>query len=129
MRHSPIQKVMRVRFVFLIPTLLLCATPALAQSNCVEPQRPMAVRGNQASPDRMRAAMAEARRFIAQSSVYQECLLREVEAAKAQAAAAGQPFEPMIETSARYKVEASKKAQERVGAAANGALTDFKNHP
>ena len=54
--------------------------------------------------------------------------MKEVEAAKTQAAAAGEPFEPMIETSARYKIEASKKAQERVGGAANAALTAYKNH-
>ncbi|MBA2588625.1 MAG: hypothetical protein H0U98_08380 [Alphaproteobacteria bacterium] len=121
-----------MRSVFLIP-LLLAATclstgGALAQGECVEPPMPAAVQGTAVSPDQMRAAMAEAHTFIAQASVYQECLLKEVEAGKTQAAAGGQPFEPMIETSARYKVEASKKAQERVGAAANGALTAFKNH-
>ena len=117
-----------MRSVFLIPVILLCATPALAQSNCVEPPMPAGVQGTAPNADRMRAAMAEAHTFIAQASVYQDCLLKEVEAAKTQAAAGGQPFEPMIETSARYKIEASKKAQERVGAAANGALTAYKNH-
>jgi hypothetical protein len=117
-----------VRSVFLLPVILLCATPALAQSNCVEPAMPAGVQGTAANADKMRAAMAEAHTFIAQSSVYQDCLLKEVEAAKTQATAGGQPFEPMIETSARYKIEASKKAQERVGAAANGALTAYKNH-
>jgi len=67
--------------------------------------------------DQMRAAMADARNFIAQSGVYQECLINEVEAAKTQAAAAGQPFDPAIETGARAKVEASQKAQEKAGAA------------
>ena len=79
------------------------------------PLTPATVKGRAVSADQMRAAMAEAHTFIAQSSVYQECLLKELEAAKTQAAAGGQPFEPMIETSARYKIEASKKAQERVG--------------
>jgi hypothetical protein len=79
------------------------------------------------SADQMRAAMAQAHTFIAQASVYQDCLLKELEAAKTQAAASGQPFEPMIEASARYKVSASRKAQERVGATANRALNAYKN--
>jgi hypothetical protein len=77
----------------------------------------------------MRAAMADERNFIAQSGVYQECLMKEVEAAKTQAAAASQPFDPSIEASARAKADASQKAQEKVGAAANGAMAAYKNHP
>jgi hypothetical protein len=100
---------------------------AMAQSLCVEPPMPAAVDSAAVTPDQLRAAMADARNFIAQSGVYQDCLLKEVEAAKTQAAASGQPFEPMIETSALYKVEASKKAQQKVGAAANGALAAYKN--
>lgn len=126
MRHSRARKDSRVRTFFLIPFLLLAATPALAQSACVEPVIPIAVKGA-ITADQMRAALAEAHTFIAESSVYQDCLLKEVDAAKTQATAAGQPFEPMIETSARYKVEVSKKAQERVGATANRALTAYKN--
>ena len=118
----------RLRFGLLIFALALAAQPALAQSNCTEPPMPAAVKtGAGISADQMRAAMADAHTFIAQSSVYQDCLLKEVEAAKTQATAAGQPFEPMIETSAHYKIEASKKAQERVGATANGALAAYKN--
>jgi hypothetical protein len=113
-----------------ITVLLLAAClpagPALAQSACVEPVAPAPVK-NPVSADQMRAAMADAHTFIAQSSVYQDCLIKEVEAAKAQAAASGAPFEPMIETSALYKVEASKKAQEQVGATANQALIAYKN--
>jgi hypothetical protein len=115
-----------VRFGFLIPLLLLAASPALAQSACVEPVMPSPVKNN-ATADQMRTAMADAHAFIAQSSVYQDCLAKEVEAAKTQATASGQPFEPMVETSARYKIETSKKAQEQVGATANRALSAYKN--
>jgi hypothetical protein len=90
----------------------------------------MPLDGAAATADQMRAALAEARNFIAQSGLYQECLTREVEAAKAQATTAGQPFEPTIETSARAKLDASLKAQERVGAMTNNAMASFKNaHP
>jgi len=120
----------RVRCVFLIMAMLLGATPAMAQSICSEPMMPVPVDGAAATADQMRTAMAEARNFIAQSSLYQECVMKEVEAAKAQATSAGQPFEPMVETSARTKVDASKKAQERVGNTANNAMAAYKNaHP
>jgi hypothetical protein len=115
-----------VRFGFLVPLLLLALTPVLAQSACVEPVMPAPVKSS-ATADQMRAAMANAHAFIAQSRVYQDCLAKEIEAAKTQATASGQPFEPMIETGARYKIEASKKAQEQVGATANRALSAYKN--
>jgi hypothetical protein len=100
----------------MIAALLLVAKPVTAQSLCAEPPMPSSAGSTAATPDQMRTAMADARGYIAQSGV-----------AKTQAAADGQPFEPMIETSARFKVEASKKAQERVSAAANAALTAYKS--
>lgn len=107
---------------------MLIGPAARAQEACVEPAVPAPLNGA-ASADRMRAALADARHFIAQSGLYQDCLLREVEATKTQAAASGQPFEPMIETSARLKIAASRKAQERVGAAVNGAITAARMPP
>jgi hypothetical protein len=104
------------------------ACAALAQEACVEPAMPARLDGS-ASADHMRAALADARHFIAQSELYQGCLLREVDAAKAQAVASGQPFEPMFETSARLKIEASREAQDRVGSAVNGAVTASKRPP
>src|SRR6266702_4360317 len=121
------RKVSRVRFVVLIAALLLGAAPAMAQSLCAEPAMPMPIDGAAATADEMRIALAEARNFIAQSGLYQECLAREVEAAKAQAVTASQPFEPTIEAAARAKAEASKKAQERVGTMSNNAMVAFKN--
>jgi hypothetical protein len=129
-RQSPVERDLRVRFVVLTMSILLGAAPAVAQDLCVEPIMPMPLDGAAATADQMRAALAEARNFIAQSSLYQECLTREVEAAKAQATTAGQPFEPTIEASARAKLDASLKAQERVGAMTNNAMASFKNaHP
>lgn len=91
---------------------------------------PATVDGAAATVDQMRDALSDAHTFMAQSEVYQKCLQKEVESAKIQAAAAGQPFEPMIETSARLKVDASIKAQEKVSATANAALMAYKNvHP
>lgn len=118
---------MQVRSVLLIAALLLAASPALGQSLCVEPTMPMPVDGAVASADQMRAAMAEARNFIAESGVYQECLAKEVDDAKSQAAANGQPFESSIEAAARARADVSKKAQERVGVTLNNAMAAYKN--
>lgn len=91
---------------------------------------PIPLDGAAATADQMRAAMADARNFIAQSGVYQNCLMKEVEDAKAQAAAAGQAFEPSLEANARAKVDASEKAQERVGLTVDKAMAAYKNaHP
>lgn len=125
-----------MRVTLLIAAALLAAVPvshpgfAVAQALCTEPAMPMPVDGTAATADQMRTAMAAARDFIAQSGLYQECLQKEVEAAKTQAVAAGQPLEPSAEASARAKIDASKKAQERVGVTVNNALAAYKNtHP
>lgn len=115
-----------MRKIFFLAILIGGASPALAQSNCLEPVMPAQIDGAVATADQLRAAMAEARSFIAQSSVYQDCLLQEVEAAKTQASATGQAFEPMIETSARSKIASSQKAQDKVGNAINGSVSAYK---
>ena len=113
-----------------VPVAHLATGPAKAQSLCTEPTMPMPVDGTAATADQMRAVMAAARDYIAQSGLYQECLQKEVDGAKAQAASAGQPIEPTAEASVHAKIDASKKAQERVGVTVNNALAAYKNaHP
>src|ERR1044072_4420418 len=86
-----------VRHVLLIAVLLLGVRPALGQGLCTEPIMPIPPDGAAATADQMRSAMADARNFIAQSGVYQDCLAKEVEDAKSQAVAGGQVFEPSVE--------------------------------
>jgi hypothetical protein len=115
-----------VQKILFLAILLGGASPALAQSNCLEPVMPAQVDGSVATADQLRAAMAEARAFIAQSSVYQDCLLQEVDAARTQAAAAGQALEPTIEASVRDKIASSQKAQDKVGNAIDGSVSAYK---
>jgi hypothetical protein len=97
---------------------------------CTEPVMPIPLDGAAATADQMRAAMADARNFIAQSGVFQDCLTKEVEDAKSQAVTAGQAFESSIEAGARARMDANKKQQERVGATLDGAMLAYKNaHP
>ncbi len=121
-------RALRVRLAIAFAILIGGACPSVAQDACVEPTAPAPLDG-QPNPDRMRAALADTRHFIAQSSLYQDCLLKEVEAAKQQAASSGMPFEPMIETSAKLKVAASQKAQDDVGMAVNRAITAARLPP
>jgi hypothetical protein len=119
-----------VRHVLLIAVLLLGVRPAMGQSLCTEPVMPIPLDGAAATADQMRAAMADARNFIAQSGVFQDCLTKEVEDAKSQAVTAGQAFESSIEAGARARMDANKKQQERVGATLDGAMLAYKNaHP
>ena len=43
-----------------------------------------------------------------------------------QAVATGQPFEPGVEASARDRIAASEKAQDKVGDAINGSVSAYK---
>ena len=119
-----------MRHVLLIGVLLLGVQPAMGQVLCTEPVMPIPLDGAAATADQMRSAMAEARNFIAQSGVYQDCLSKEVEDAKSQAVAAGQAFEPSVEANAHARMDANKKLQERVGATLDSAMLAYKNaHP
>lgn len=109
----------------MIAFLLCLAAPAFAQ--CVEPQPPAIVDGNAASEDQMRGALADARSFITQSEMYQACVNQELADARTQAAAEGHPLDPAIEVSAKARIAASQKAQDKVGLASNTALTAYKN--
>lgn len=113
--------------IMLAAVLMLgSAAPALAQSACTEPAAPAAVDGTTATADQIRAAIAAAKGFIAQSDVYQECLGKEVEAAKAQAAADKKPFDQSIADTAMAKADANQKEKEKVGADINASIGVYK---
>jgi hypothetical protein len=105
---------------------LLPGRAGVGQEACAEPQPPAPVDGAQLSEDQMRAAMAAARTFIAQSDVYQACLANAVDAARTQASADGKPLDPMVESDARAKVDANQKEKDKVGVAINTAVGVYK---
>jgi hypothetical protein len=84
------------------------------------------VDGAQVNEEQMRAAMAAARNFIAQSDVYQACLASTVDAAKTQATADGKPLDPAVESTAKAKADANQKLKERVGVEINTAISVYK---
>ena len=119
-----------MRLAITLAALLACATPALAQEVCTEPMAPAPVSGTVVTGDQLRTAMAEARSFINQSNVYQDCLTHELEAARTQAGADGKPLDPALEGSVKTRIAASQQAQDKVSLTVNTALTTYKQaHP
>ena len=102
------------------------ASPALAQSACLEPVPPPPVDGAVTTADQLRAANADARAFISEASVYQACLNGEVEAARTRATADGMPVDPALEADTKVRIAASERAQEKVGMAINAAMTNYE---
>lgn len=97
-----------MRVILSLAMVLAGATCAAAQTACSEPTVPPPIDGAQASADQLRAAMAQARDFIAQAGMYQGCL-----------AQSGDP-------DARTKIGTSQKNQDRVGQSINTALDTYK---
>jgi hypothetical protein len=117
---------LNVRSIFLIAILVCAAAPAMAQSACTEPVAPAPVDGAAVSQDQLRAAVTVAKDFIAQSDVYQSCLLSAFDAAKAQAATDSKPVDPALAGSTQTKVAANQKTKEKVGTDINAAIGVYK---
>lgn len=119
-----------MRSAIIIAAFLACASPALAQEACVEPMAPAPISGAAVTGDQLRAAMADARGFITQSNLYQDCLHHELEAARTQAGTEGHPLDPAMESAIKTRIVASQQAQDKVSQTVNTALTTYKQaHP
>lgn len=94
--------------MFSLAVLLAGTVPALAQTACTEPAAPPPIDGAQASPDQLRAAMAQARDFIAQAQLYRSCLQQ-----------SGAP-------DGNARIASIQKAQDRVSQAVNMAVDIYK---
>jgi hypothetical protein len=109
--------------------------PAFAQMGCSNPIAPSAVNGASATEQQMKDAKADVLNFMKSSDDYQQCLLNQVKAAKAEAAKHtgdknAKPFDPAIETSATASIDANQRLKEKVGAEFNGAVAGYKaSHP
>jgi uncharacterized lipoprotein YmbA len=119
---------MRLKLGLMLAILTVAgAAPAFAQANCAAPIQPAAPDGRTVTQQQLMAAVGDAKNFIAQSDVYQQCLLDYVQAQKDQAA---KPFDPFIETTVQKQVDANQSAKIRAGAEINAAVNDYKmTHP
>jgi len=104
--------------------------PAMAQADCQAPIAPVAPDGRTSTQAQMMAAVTDAKNFIAQSDVYQRCLLDYVTAQKALATKNKTPFDKFIESEAMKKVSVNQAEKEKVGSEINGAVAVYKqSHP
>jgi hypothetical protein len=133
-KHAPLMQRRRgfMRKIFLLAILATAAGigPALAQANCDAPIAPLAPNGRTVSQQQLSAAITDAKNFIAQSDVYQQCLLNSVKAQKDQAVTDKKPFDPYIETTINKKIDDNQKTKIQVGNEINTAVNDYKTaHP
>src|ERR1700744_4999800 len=104
--------------------VVLSAMPAFAQMGCSDPIAPTAVSGGTATEQQMKDAKADVLNFMKSSDDYQQCLINQVKAAKADAAKhagdkSGKTFDPATETAANAKIDANQRLKEKVGAEYN----------
>ena len=86
--------------------------------------------GHSATQQQILAAVQDAKNYIAQADVYQQCLLDYVAAQKKQATEDKKTFDSYIETSIQRKIDSNQKTKVRIGAEINAAVSDFKmSHP
>jgi len=121
---------MHFRFGLALAFLIGGAVPALAQAECQSPVAPAAPDGRTSSQAEMMAAAGDARNFIAQSDVYQQCLVDYIKAQKDLAAKDKTPFDKSIEADATKKINENQADKVKVGADINAAIAAFKSsHP
>lgn len=122
---------MPVKFGLTLAVLTMLGTAqAFAQIDCQAPIAPATPDGHTATQQQVLAAVADAKNFISQSDVYQQCVMDSVQAQKKQAVEDKKTFDPYIQTSAQKKVDDNQKTKIKVGLEINTAVSDFKmSHP
>ncbi|HXS06557.1 MAG TPA: hypothetical protein VN723_07200 [Rhizomicrobium sp.] len=122
---------MPAKFGLTLAVLTMLGTAqAFAQADCQAPIAPVSPDGHTATQQQILAAVNDAKNFISQSDVYQQCMLDYVAAQKKQAVEDKKTFDSYIETSAQKKIEDNQKMKIKVGSEINTAISDFKlSHP
>ena len=122
---------MSAKFGLMLAVLTMLGTAqAFAQANCQAPVAPATPDGHTVTQQQLLAAVTDAKNYISQSDVYQQCLLDYVEAQKKQAVEDKKTFDSYIETTAQKKVDDNQKTKIKVGSEINTAVSDFKmTHP
>lgn len=121
---------MRLKFGLALVLLAGGLAPAMAQSSCEPPIAPVAPDGRTSTQAQMVAAAGDARNFIAQSDVYQQCLVDYIKAQKDLAAKNKTPFDKFVEADATKRINENQADKVKVGADINAAIATFKSsHP
>lgn len=109
---------------------LLVSGPAFGQADCDRPIAPAAPDGHKATQADMNAAIADAKRFIAQSDIYQQCLVDYVNTQKKKAQDNKATFDKSIEDDATKQIDENQADKVQVGKDINSASAIFTaSHP
>lgn len=110
--------------------LALLAGPVLAENECVEPYAPTMPNGATATLDQVAEASREANKFMRESGVYQDCLLRDLAMQRADAHRRQKPFDEAIADTVARRVNANQREKVRVGTEFQATHNAFKAaHP
>ncbi len=113
-----------------LPAVILLLTPhhALAQSSCTAPVPPPPLNGADATPEQLRTAIAQAREFIGQANLYENCLRQELGAA--QARTDGQAVDAAFDRETRVRIAVNRRLKDKVSSDAASAIDAYKKaHP
>ena len=103
---------------------IFSATAPRAESVCVEPSPPAPINGATATLVQMHAALDAAKKYLADSDVFQDCLTNEISATDIQQDAAK---EKVLQKELDKRTLANQARKESVGVAINAAIADYKS--
>jgi hypothetical protein len=96
----------------------------------VQPFAPSIVPGGTATKEQMLTSQTEVREFIRASDVYQECILRDLQLRRAEAARDQKELDQAIIDAGTRRIQTNQREKERVGAEYNVAVKAYSAaHP
>src|SRR4051812_15226266 len=114
-----------MRILLSVPILLAAILPAPAQPTCAEPPMPPRVDGGHVNSDQLRAAVAAAKGFLAESDLYQSCLMGKLDPPKPQAGAEGPPLDPALKSKMRLRLAPNQQTKKKGGVKINTAIAVY----
>jgi hypothetical protein len=102
------------------------AGPALAQGACVRPTAPAALDGATATMDQLKENQQATKTFIANSDVFQDCVIKDLGAQREAAKAAKKKLDKSVEKAAEAQITANQQDKDKAGAAFNDAVKAYK---
>jgi hypothetical protein len=124
--------VFMTRGFLLTAAVVMLAGPAFAQfqDKCSAPIAPVVPDGKTAAVPQLSQAANDVKNYIKASDDYQACLLAEINTYETEAKGSKQGIDPSIRKTLEAKGDANQKDKERLGAAYNKSVGDYRAaHP
>jgi hypothetical protein len=121
------------RGILLTAALVMLTGPVFAQQfedKCSAPIAPVVPDGKTAAVPQLTQAAADVKSYIKASDDYQACLLAEINTYEADAKGTKAGIDPKVRKTLETKGDANQKDKERLGAAYNKSVGDYRAaHP